>query len=119
MQPVDFGFGEFWGSSYYETLLNTVGLEDIDNLGIKYKFADDKYNLTLGFYPTDGGNYKGTSKDSSRYSGNFVEADDLTTGTNIEEKICGLLELLENLSLIKLKIFDRVRWFSLVFRFRK
>lgn len=86
LQPVDFGFGEFWGSSYYETLLNTVGLEDIDNLGIKYKFADDKYNLTLGFYPTDGGNYKGTSKDSSRYSGNFVEADDLTVGTNIEEK---------------------------------
>ena len=30
-------------------------VEDIDNLGIKYKFADDKYNLTLGFYPTDGG----------------------------------------------------------------
>ncbi|MFU0500570.1 hypothetical protein ACMZ5D_07620, partial [Acinetobacter baumannii] len=30
LQPVDFGFGEFWGSSYYETLLNTVGLEDID-----------------------------------------------------------------------------------------
>ncbi|MBJ8431696.1 hypothetical protein I6M65_15110 [Acinetobacter pittii] len=86
LQPVDFGFGEFWGSSYYETLLNTVGLEDIDNLGIKYKFADDKYNLTLGFYPTDGGNYKGASKDSSRYSGNFVEADDLTVGTNIEEK---------------------------------
>ncbi|HCU39672.1 MAG TPA: hypothetical protein DF293_04720, partial [Acinetobacter nosocomialis] len=86
LQPVDFGFGEFWGSSYYETLLNTVGLEDIDNLGIKYKFADDKYNLTLGFYPSDGGNYKGTSKDSSRYSGNFVEADDLSNGTNIEEK---------------------------------
>ena len=86
LQPVDFGFGEFWGTSYYETLLNTVGLEDIDNLGIKYKFANDQYNLTLGFYPTDGGNYKGTSKDSSRYSGNFVEADDLTTGTNIEEK---------------------------------
>ena len=86
LQPVDFGFGEFWGSSYYETLLNTVGLENIDNLGIKYKFADDKYNLTLGFYPTDGGNYKGTSKDSSRYSGNFVEADDLTIGTNIKEK---------------------------------
>lgn len=86
LQPVDFGFGEFWGSSYYETLLNTVGLEDIDNLGIKYKFADDKYNLTLGFYPTDGGKYKGTSKDSSRYSGNFVEADDLMVGTNIEEK---------------------------------
>lgn len=107
LQPVDFGFGEFWGSSYYETLLNTVGLEDIDNLGIKYKFADDKYNLTLGFYPSDGGNYKGTSKDSSRYSGNFVEADDLSNGTNIEEKICGLAAHLENLKLIKLKIFQQ------------
>ena len=85
-QSVDFGFGRLWGNSYYETLLNTVGLEDIQNLGMKYQFKDDQYNFILGFYPTDGGNYKGTSKDSSRYSGNFVEADDLTQGTDIDEK---------------------------------
>ncbi|WP_336151517.1 hypothetical protein [Acinetobacter ursingii] len=85
-QSVDFGFGRLWGNSYYETLLNTVGLEDIQNLGMKYQFKDDQYNFILGFYPTDGGNYKGTSKDSSRYSGNFVEADDLTQGTDINEK---------------------------------
>jgi len=93
LQAVDFGFGRFWGSSYYETLFNTLGYEDVHNLGLKYQFKNDDYQLTLGFYPTDGGNFKGTSKDSSRYTGNFVEADDLEQGTYIEKRICGSLEL--------------------------
>ncbi|OTG63457.1 porin [Acinetobacter silvestris] len=86
LQFVDFGYDRLWGNSFYETILNTVGLEDIQNLGVKYRFKNEDYNLALGFYPRDGGNYKGTSKDSSRYSGNFVQADDLNEGTNIEEK---------------------------------
>ncbi|AYO52815.1 hypothetical protein [Acinetobacter wuhouensis] len=86
LQPVDFGFGRFWGSSYYETLFNTLGYEDVHNLGLKYQFKQQDYHLTLGYYPTDGGNFKGTSKDASRYTGNFVEADDLDHGTNIQEK---------------------------------
>lgn len=86
LQPVDFGFGRFWGSSYYETLFNTLGYEDVHNLGVKYQLKQQDIQLTLGFYPTDGGNFKGTSKDSSRYTGNFVEADNLSVGTNIEEK---------------------------------
>lgn len=86
LQPVDFGFGRFWGSSYYETLFNTLGYEDVHNLGLKYQFKQQDYHLTLGYYPTDGGNFKGTSKDASRYTGNFVEADDLEHGTNIQEK---------------------------------
>lgn len=86
LQPVDFGYARLWGNSYYETILNTVGLEDIANLGVKYRFKNEDYNFALGFYPRDGGNYKGPSVDSSRYSGNFVKADDLSTGTDIEEK---------------------------------
>ena len=86
LQPVEFGYGNLWGNSYYETLLNTVGLEDIHNLGVKYQFKNQDYRLALGFYPQDGGNYKGSSKDSSRYSGNFVTADDLNSGTDLEEK---------------------------------
>lgn len=86
LQSVDFGFGRFWGNSYYETLFNTLGYEDIHNLGLKYRLKHQDYSLTLGYYPTDGGNFKGTSKDSSRYTGNFVEADDLSQGTNIQEK---------------------------------
>lgn len=86
LQPVDFGFGRFWGNSYYETLFNTLGFEDVHNLGLKYQFKNKDYDLKLGFYPVDGGNFKGTSKDSSRYTGNFVKADDLSAGTDIEEK---------------------------------
>lgn len=86
LQAVDFGFGRFWGSSYYETLFNTMGYEDVHNLGLKYQLKHPDYHLTLGFYPTDGGNFKGTSKDSSHYTGNFVEADDLEHGTHIQEK---------------------------------
>ena len=86
LQFIDFGYDRLWGNSYYETILNTVGLEDIQNLGVKYRFKNEDYHLALGFYPRDGGNFKGTSKDSSRYSGNFVQADDLNEGTNIEEK---------------------------------
>ncbi|WP_130803244.1 porin [Acinetobacter ihumii] len=86
LQPIDFGLGEFWGSSYYETLMNTVGFEDISNLGVQYQINHDDYHASLGFYPRDGGNYTGTSKDASRYSANFVEADDLTAGTHLKEK---------------------------------
>lgn len=71
LQPVDFGFGRFWGNSYYETLFNTLGYEDIHNLGLKYRLKHQDYSLTLGYYPTDGGDFKGTSKDSSRYTGNL------------------------------------------------
>lgn len=85
-QDVDFGFGRLWGDSSFGTLFGPMGMENVQNLGIKYKLKHDNNSLTVGFYPTSGGNYKGTSKDSSRYSANFVEADNLKQGTHIKEK---------------------------------
>lgn len=99
LQSVDFGYARLWGNSYYETILNTVGIEDIQNTGIKYQYNDDKNHITLGFYPRDGGNYKGPTKDSSRYSGNFVQADDLSTGTDIEEKNMWIGRISRNISI--------------------
>ncbi|WP_372403731.1 hypothetical protein ACDW34_17225 [Acinetobacter piscicola] len=98
LQPVDFGFGRFWGSSYYETLFNTLGYEDVHNLGLKYQLKQQDYHLTLGYYPTDGGNFKGTSKDASRYTGNFVEADDLAQGTHIQEKNMWVARIAKNIT---------------------
>ena len=49
LQPVEFGFGRFWGSSYYETLMNTVGFEDISALGLRYQISQNDYSLSLGF----------------------------------------------------------------------
>ncbi|WOE31721.1 MULTISPECIES: hypothetical protein [unclassified Acinetobacter] len=97
LQSTDFGFGRFWGSSYYETLFNTLGYEDVHNLGLRYKVKHQDYSFTLGFYPTDGGNFKGISKDSSRYTGNFVEADDLDQGTHIKERNMWVTRLAKNI----------------------
>lgn len=86
MMPVPFGPGQYWGSTYYEGTAYNLGLEDTHNPGIKYQYKTPNNELSLGFYPQDGGNYIGQSNDASRFSANLAQADDLANGTNIEEK---------------------------------
>lgn len=86
MMPVPFGPSQYWGSTYYEGTAYNLGLEDTHNLGIRYQYKTEQNELSLGFYPYDGGNYVGQSNDASRFSANLVQADDLEHGTNIEEK---------------------------------
>lgn len=86
MMPVPFGPRQYWGSTYYEGTAYNLGLEDTHNPGIKYQYKTDQNELSLGFYPQDGGNYIGQSNDASRFSANLAQADDLEHGTNIEEK---------------------------------
>ncbi|MEC6439790.1 hypothetical protein, partial [Acinetobacter baumannii] len=65
----------------------SAGWEDVHNLGVKYDFNDGTNEAQLAFYPTDGGTYRGKSKDSSRFSINPVNADDsVPQGTNTKEK---------------------------------
>ncbi|MEI1413285.1 hypothetical protein VUS17_34540, partial [Pseudomonas aeruginosa] len=65
----------------------SAGWEDVHNLGVKYDFNDGINEAQLAFYPTDGGTYRGKSKDSSRFSINPVNADDsVPQGTNTKEK---------------------------------
>lgn len=87
LNPVPFGLGSFWGNTFYLGIGNSMGLEDVHNLGVNYQFKTDQYQIDLAYYPTDGGNYKGQSKDSKRYSINLVNADDyVKDGTNSKEK---------------------------------
>ena len=87
LNPVPFGLGQFWGSTYYLGIANAAGLEDVHNLGLKYDFNNGTDEFQLAYYPTDGGNYSGQSKDSRRYTVNFVNADDyVEEGTNTQEK---------------------------------
>ncbi len=76
LNPVPFGLGRFWGNTYYLGIANSAGWEDVHNLGVKYDFNDGINEAQLAFYPTDGGTYRGKSKDSSRFSINPVNADD-------------------------------------------
>lgn len=86
LNPVPFGSGRFWGSTYYLGIGNVLGLEDVHNLGLKYEYSQAPYEFQAAFYPRDGGNYHGKSKDASRFSVNAVEADDASNGTYTQEK---------------------------------
>lgn len=80
LQQVPFGITPFFSSSFIETIGNQVGLEDVYNIGVKYERKDEKYKISLGYFPVDGGNYHGISVDSARYSPNIVRADPHVVG---------------------------------------
>ncbi len=86
LQPIPFGPGRFWDSSFYAGINNTMGLQDIHNLGVNYHFEmPSATQFDLAYFATDGGNYHGQSKDSARYSANMVKSSD-PLQTNLQEK---------------------------------
>ncbi len=87
LNQVPFGLLPYASSTFYETIANVVGLEDVHNLGVKYQYTSGPLDLQLGFYPRDGGDWAGTSRDSNRYSVNVVDADSFVAGgSNNEER---------------------------------
>lgn len=86
MQAIPFGPGRFWGNSLYGSINTTAGLEDVHNLGLNYHFElPSATKFDVGYFATDAGHYEGTTKDSGRYSANYVSSDDITK-SDIEEK---------------------------------
>ncbi|NUF12342.1 hypothetical protein HUN21_10925 [Acinetobacter oleivorans] len=76
VQEIPFGPGRGWSTSWYGGVLINAGLEDVHNLGISYStqpFTTTKFDAA--FFARDAGNYTGNSKDSSRYSANYVDPD--------------------------------------------
>ena len=87
LNQIPFGLLPYVSTTFYQTLANTAGLEDVHNLGVKYEYKKDHLNAHLAFYPRDGGSWAGTSKDANRYSVNVVEADSyLSNGTRNQER---------------------------------
>ena len=86
LQPIPFGPGTFWDTSFYASLNNTIGLQDAHNLGLKYHFElDSLTQVDLAYFATDGGNYHGTSRDAARYTANMVKSSD-PNQTELQEK---------------------------------
>ena len=86
VQTIPFGPSRFWESNNYGGINTQFGLEDVHNLGINYQFEPIKNNtIDLGFFPTDAGNYHGSSRDAGRYTANFVEPND-SDNTYLQEK---------------------------------
>lgn len=80
INQVPFGLLPYVSSTFYQSLVNVIGLEDVHNLGAKVQHKFGALDVQVGFYPQDGGNWAGTSRDSNRYSVNVVKADSYVTG---------------------------------------
>lgn len=77
----------YFGTSFLETLAFTAGIEEVYNLGIKYSHTEPDLNWQLAFYPSDGGNWFGISRDAARYTANIVTADPYVPfGSNNSER---------------------------------
>lgn len=87
LNQVPFGLLPYASNTFYETMGNLMGIEDVHNLGIKYQYISGPLDLQFAFYPRDGGNWAGTSRDGDRYSYNVVDADSYVDGgSNNAEK---------------------------------
>lgn len=76
LNKIPFGLQPYFGSTFFESLGNVIGLEDIQDLGVKYIQQQDDWNLQLGYYlrPADQG--EGTSRGGRTYATSVATADD-------------------------------------------
>jgi hypothetical protein len=76
--PGPYGVSQSWlfDQHYY------VGLSDDMDLGVKYSTSKGDWSFDLAYYYSDEGNWRGTSRDSARYSYDVVDE----TGNGYEER---------------------------------
>ncbi|MFU8927017.1 hypothetical protein [Acinetobacter puyangensis] len=99
LQAIPFGPSRYWDSSFYAGINNTMGLQDVLNLGINYHFElPMATQVDLAYFATDGGNYHGESKDAARYTANLIKTKN-TTSTSLEEKNMWIARVVQPLHL--------------------
>lgn len=100
LNKIPFGLQPYFGSTFFESLGNVIGLEDIQNLGFKYMHQQDDWNLQLGYYlrPADQG--QGTSRGGRTYSTSVATADDyVVDGSDNHERDIFVARLAHNVAL--------------------
>lgn len=65
LNQVPFGLQPYYSNTFYETLGNVLGLEDVWELGAKYIQDVDDWNFQLGYYARTAWPGKGTSNGST------------------------------------------------------
>jgi len=74
LNQIPFGLQPYFGSTFYETLGNVVGLEDVEDLGVKYIQQQGDWNFQAGLYGRPAWPGKGTSNGDT-YSSVVASAD--------------------------------------------
>jgi len=86
LNTVPFGLQPYFGSTFYETLGNVIGLEDVQQVGAKYIQQSGDWNIQAGYYLRPAWQGKGTSKGVT-YSSVISEADSYVgDGSNNQER---------------------------------
>lgn len=98
LNQVPFGLQPLFSSSFYETLGNVVGLEDLQQVGAKYIQQSGDWNLQLGYYIKPAWPGHGTSNGST-YSIVITPADDPANGSRNQERGTAVARLARQLDL--------------------
>lgn len=99
MQPIPFGPARFWGNSLYGSINTTAGLEDVHNLGLNYHFElPSATQFDVGYFATDAGHYEGSTRDSGRYTANYVSSND-SSKSDLQEKNMWVGRITQDISL--------------------
>lgn len=119
VQPIPFGPAQYWDSSYFAGLNNTLGLNDVHYLGMNYQmYFNTGTQVDLGYFPRDGGSYIGTSQNASRYSASMIKAQDSEQGalhTNLKQKQMWVGRVMQNFDLPEQQLNYRIGasyWYS-------
>ena len=87
LNQIPFGLLPYTTAAFYQSMVNAIGLEDVHNFGARYMLQTGPLDVQVGFYPVDGGDWAGTSRDAARYTVNAVHADQsLAGGSNNRER---------------------------------
>ena len=74
VSQVPFGIQPYASHNWFFDVGYYVGLEDDYDAGLQWLTYGDNWDLKLGFFKNDEGNYTGNSMDSARYSYDVVNA---------------------------------------------
>jgi hypothetical protein len=87
LNQVPFGIQPYFSNTVTETLGYTLGLEDLNEVGAKYKQKFGDWDLQAGYYVRPAFQGKGTSKGGVTYSNAPTDADSyVTDGSNNQER---------------------------------
>ncbi|MBL1308502.1 porin [Pseudomonas putida] len=87
LNQIPFGLQHYFGSIFFETLGNVIGLEDVQDLGIKYIQQSGDWNLQAGYYISPADQGKGTSRGGRTWSPSVAAADVyVVDGSNNKER---------------------------------
>nr|WP_152228272.1 hypothetical protein [Pseudomonas sp. SCB32] len=75
LNQIPFGLQPLFGSTFYETLGNVIGLEDVNDVGVKYIQQQGDWNVQVGAYARPSWPGNGTSNGDT-YSTVVTSADD-------------------------------------------